>query len=234
MGVSPGMSSDARRIGAVGPAVGPDVSGSHALVTVYTRPGCTFSMVLRWQLRRLGIPLREIDIWDDRAAAGALREITGGDETVPTVVVGATALVSPSIDEVRATLRDVGAGEATAARPTASLVARAAVGPILMLAVWAAVALPGPATVFHPGPALVAASWAVTARIDAAHGLGYRLGGALAAAGAAVAAGALLVLPAFGSPAPTLQEGVFTVALGVAAGVIVGGRGLAGPRAAVS
>ncbi|WP_091540122.1 glutaredoxin domain-containing protein [Modestobacter sp. DSM 44400] len=78
-----------------------------AVVTVYTRPGCPFSAALRWQLRRLAVQVREIDIWADRDAAGVVRVITGGDETVPTVVVGTRTMVSPGVDAVRAALAEV-------------------------------------------------------------------------------------------------------------------------------
>lgn len=205
------------------------MTASEAVVTLYIRPGCTFSAVLRWQLRRLAVPLREFDIWDDRAAAGVVREITGGDETVPTVVVGTTTMVNPGVDEVRAVLLKATAA-AGSSRSTPTLVARGTVGPVLMLAVWAVAVLATSGAVFHLGPALVAASWAVTARMDAARGLGLRLGAALAAAGAALAAGALLLLPALGALAPTLPGAVFTVALGAAVGVVVGGRGHTSPR----
>lgn len=207
------------------------MTAAETCVTLYTRPGCTFSAVLRWQLRRLAIPLREVDIWNDRAAAGVVREITGGDETVPTVVVGTTELVNPSVDEIRAALLEVTAA-AGSSRSTPALVARGIIGPVLMLAVWAVAAIATSGAVFHLGPALVAASWAVTARTDAARGLGFRLGGTLAAAGAALAVGALLLLPALGALAPTLPEAMFTVALGAALGVIIGGRGHRSPRPA--
>ena len=74
-------------------------------VQVYWRPGCPFCMMLLPRLRRSGLPLREINIWRDRAAAARVRAITGGDETVPTVVVGTRALVNPSVRQVVATAR---------------------------------------------------------------------------------------------------------------------------------
>lgn len=204
---------------------------SKVAVTVYTRPGCPFSAVLRWQLRRLAIPVREIDIWADRDAAGVVREITGGDETVPTVVVGARTMVNPGVDQVRAALAEVAPQVPTAPpRSTAGLVARGMLGPAAMLTIWAAVALLSAATVFHLGPALVAASWAVTARMDAARGLGFALGAVLAAAGAAVSTAALLVLPVLGASSPSLSEAVFAVAAGAVLGVIVAGRGAVLPR----
>jgi len=209
------------------------MTASEAVVTVYTRPGCPFSAVLRWQLRRLAVPVREIDIWADRGAAGVVREITGGDETVPTVVVGTQTMVNPGVDEVRAALAAVAPQVQLAApRSTVGLVVRGMVGPALTLSVWAAVALLSADTVFHLGPAVVAASWAVTARMDAARGLGFALGAILAAAGAVVSTVALLVLPVFAAAAPSLPEAVFAVAGGAALGVIVAGRGTVLPRPA--
>lgn len=88
-------------------------------VTVYWRPGCPYCATLRWRLRRLGVATTEVDIWSEPTAAGEVRRITGGSETVPTVVVGEgahmTAMVNPSAQEVRAAVRRFGL--ATTARP---------------------------------------------------------------------------------------------------------------------
>jgi mycoredoxin len=61
--------------------------------------------MLRLGLRRSRLPVEEINIWEDRAAAAAVRAITGGDETVPTVVVGTKAMVNPSARQVIAAVR---------------------------------------------------------------------------------------------------------------------------------
>lgn len=66
------------------------------------RPGGPFCLALRPRLRRAGFPLREVNIWTDPHAAARLRQATGGDETVPTVFIGDTALVNPSLSQVRA------------------------------------------------------------------------------------------------------------------------------------
>ncbi len=67
-----------------------------ATITVYWRPGCPFcSRLLRW-IDRAGITTTRRHIWDDPDAAAELRAITGGDETVPTVLVGEIPLVNPS------------------------------------------------------------------------------------------------------------------------------------------
>jgi mycoredoxin len=61
--------------------------------------------MLRLGLHRSRLPVEEINIWEDPAAAAAVRAITGGDETVPTVVVGAKAMVNPSARQVIAAVR---------------------------------------------------------------------------------------------------------------------------------
>lgn len=67
---------------------------------VYWRPGCPFCFTLRRALDRRGIPVSLHDIWEDPDAAAVVRAAAGGDETVPTVVLGDRALVNPSAREV--------------------------------------------------------------------------------------------------------------------------------------
>ena len=71
-----------------------------SLVTVYWRPGCPYCMSLRRGLRRAGLPVTEVDIWSDPEAAARVRSIAGGNETVPTVVVGDKGLVAPTVAQV--------------------------------------------------------------------------------------------------------------------------------------
>jgi mycoredoxin len=42
------------------------------------------------------VPTTRRNIWEDAEAAAVVRGVTGGDETVPTVVVGQHAMVNPS------------------------------------------------------------------------------------------------------------------------------------------
>lgn len=74
-------------------------------VTFCWRPGCGFCAMLRRGLRRRGIPLDERNIWTDDEAAAVVRAATGGDETVPTVVVDGVALVNPRPGQVEQLLR---------------------------------------------------------------------------------------------------------------------------------
>jgi mycoredoxin len=71
---------------------------------VYWRPGCRFCLALRFRLGRDAGRAHWVDIWRDPAGAAAVREVTGGDETVPTVVAGDRSLVNPDPDQVRALL----------------------------------------------------------------------------------------------------------------------------------
>jgi mycoredoxin len=74
-------------------------------VLVYWRPGCPYCAMLRLGFRAARLPAQEINIWEDRAAAAYVRAITGGNETVPTVIVGSQALVNPTARQVIAAAR---------------------------------------------------------------------------------------------------------------------------------
>ncbi|WP_063739994.1 glutaredoxin family protein [Amycolatopsis jejuensis] len=63
--------------------------------TVYWRPGCPYCSRLLGDLDRIGLPVRKVNIWEDPQAAAHMRAVAGGNETVPTVVVGDTAMVNP-------------------------------------------------------------------------------------------------------------------------------------------
>jgi len=72
----------------------------HAPITVYTRPGCPYCFLLRHGLRRRRLTFTEINIWTDPQAAGAVRAVADGNETVPTVHVADQWLVNPKAAEV--------------------------------------------------------------------------------------------------------------------------------------
>jgi len=74
--------------------------GDHDGVVFFWRRGCGFCTSLRRGLEAAGVPLVEVDIWKDPRGAAAVRAITGGDETVPTVVVGDTPMVNPTAQQV--------------------------------------------------------------------------------------------------------------------------------------
>jgi glutaredoxin len=69
-------------------------------VHYYWRPGCPFCSMLRRGLDQAGIGTVDHDIWQDPQAAAVVRGFAGGNETVPTVVIGDVGLVNPSAREV--------------------------------------------------------------------------------------------------------------------------------------
>jgi mycoredoxin len=69
-------------------------------VQVYWRPGCIFCSMLRRGIHKVQLPVEEINIWEDPSAAATVRSVADGNETVPTVVVGARALVNPTLQQV--------------------------------------------------------------------------------------------------------------------------------------
>ncbi|MDG4800682.1 glutaredoxin domain-containing protein [Micromonospora sp. WMMD980] len=72
---------------------------------VYWRPGCTYCLRLRLRLGRRAGRAHWVDIWRDPEGAAAVRAVTGGDETVPTVVLPDGAVVNPDPAWLRARLR---------------------------------------------------------------------------------------------------------------------------------
>ncbi len=70
-------------------------------LTVYWRPGCPYCASLRRRLRRHQVPADWCNIWHEPAAAAFVRSAAGGNETVPTVVVGGSAHVNPSWSQLR-------------------------------------------------------------------------------------------------------------------------------------
>jgi mycoredoxin len=69
-------------------------------ITVYWRPGCGFCGSLINGLKRLDVPFNAVNIWDNEEAAAFVRGVARGNETVPTVSVGAESFVNPSVAQV--------------------------------------------------------------------------------------------------------------------------------------
>ncbi len=90
-------------------------------VTVYWRPGCPFCSRLRRDLRGLGLPVTEINIWDDPSATAVVRAAANGNETVPTVIIGSTALVNPSARAVVEAVQRMDPDQPVLAEVTAGL-----------------------------------------------------------------------------------------------------------------
>ncbi|MFG1767161.1 glutaredoxin domain-containing protein [Micromonospora parva] len=72
---------------------------------VYWRPGCRYCLQLRFSLGRLARRAHWVDIWHDPAAAATVRTAAGGNETVPTVMLGEQAVVNPDRAWFRQQLR---------------------------------------------------------------------------------------------------------------------------------
>jgi mycoredoxin len=85
-------------------------SSGQPVVHFFWRPGCPFCAVLRHRLERLGITVNPINIWEDADAASFVRSVAGGNETVPTVAIGDSALVNPPPRAVQALLAEVTSG----------------------------------------------------------------------------------------------------------------------------
>lgn len=80
-------------------------AGGAGVVEFYWRPGCPFCMMLRTSLRRTRLPVREVNIWSDPAAAARVRSVADGNETVPTVFIGDAAMVNPPVRDVVAAVQ---------------------------------------------------------------------------------------------------------------------------------
>lgn len=61
-------------------------------------------MRLRASLRLRKIPFQARNIWAEPEYAAIVRSHAGGNETVPTVVIGDVAMVNPTLSEVQAAL----------------------------------------------------------------------------------------------------------------------------------
>jgi mycoredoxin len=74
-------------------------------LTMYTTGWCGFCARLKAQLQREGIVYTEVDIERDESAAEIVRNVNGGNQTVPTLLFAdGTALTNPSVAEVKAQL----------------------------------------------------------------------------------------------------------------------------------
>ncbi|MFJ7077556.1 glutaredoxin domain-containing protein [Streptomyces sp. NPDC098781] len=87
-----------RSIGALEPQRRSAVDGRPV---VFWRAGCTYCLRLRIRLGRAARRAHWVDIRRDPAGAAAVRAATGGDETVPTVVVAGRPYVNPDPAWVR-------------------------------------------------------------------------------------------------------------------------------------
>jgi mycoredoxin len=73
---------------------------------IYWRPGCQYCIRLRLKLGGVARRAYWVNIWTDPEAAAAVRAITGGNETVPTVVHAGHPQVNPDPAVLRQELLD--------------------------------------------------------------------------------------------------------------------------------
>ncbi len=159
---------------------------STAAIEVLWRPGCPYCSRLRRDLARAGVVTVEHDIWADPAAAARVRRATGGDETVPTVLVGTRALVNPSVRQVAAAVREnfpdqaddlLGSAEQGSLAPVWR---EGALAGAVVAVLWVVLAAWRPDTQWHLAPFLAAAAppWLLARRGEpdrGALGLLYRV-----------------------------------------------------------
>ncbi len=69
-------------------------------IDFFWRPGCGFCMALERSLTSAQVPFQKFNIWDDAKHAEFVRSVANGNETVPTLRIGETSLVNPSLGEV--------------------------------------------------------------------------------------------------------------------------------------
>lgn len=73
---------------------------THESVTVFWRPGCGFCSRLFRGLEATDLVYERRNIWEDPEAAAYVRSVADGNETVPTVRIGRSAMVNPSVAAV--------------------------------------------------------------------------------------------------------------------------------------
>lgn len=64
-------------------------------------------MYLRRGLSELGIETLEHNIWADPSAREYVRKVASGNETVPTVAIGDTNLINPTVEDVIEVIRQL-------------------------------------------------------------------------------------------------------------------------------
>jgi len=72
-------------------------------ITFFWRPGCGFCMALERQLASTDLTITYRNIWEDPEAAAFVRNHAQGNEVVPTIQIGSSVLVNPTVDEVIST-----------------------------------------------------------------------------------------------------------------------------------
>lgn len=80
-------------------------------LVLYGRPGCSSVTSVRRLLDEAGVVYNYLDIRQDAEAAARLRQLTGGYESVPTLVFpDGSVLVEPWVGALRKRLQETGQG----------------------------------------------------------------------------------------------------------------------------
>jgi len=79
-------------------------------ITIFGRPTCEDTAVVRDRLSRYGIPFTEVDVDRDEGAGRLCEAINNGNRSTPTILFGGTdgAMTEPSLDALDARLLDEG------------------------------------------------------------------------------------------------------------------------------
>jgi len=210
-----------------------------AVIEVLWRPGCPFCTRLLRELSRSGVITTERDIWSDPDAAARVRAATGGDETVPTVVVGDRALVNPRLAQVVAAVREEFPDEAdtllgsAADRPVTPVWREGALAGLVVAVLWVVLAAWEPTTTWHLAPFLAGAAppWLLSRGAGPSRG-GPPLLRRVAAISGAAAVGLTLALWALGllrgpvltGSGPAVGESVVLALLGPMVVVVLAAR----------
>ncbi|WP_374687127.1 glutaredoxin family protein [Promineifilum sp.] len=89
-------------------------------ILLYGRPGCPSVTPVRRLLDEAGVAYNYLDIRQDAEAAARLRQLTGGYESVPTLVFpDGSVLVEPWVGALRKRLQELGQGGAALDSSTA-------------------------------------------------------------------------------------------------------------------
>lgn len=73
-------------------------------VAIYWRPGCGYCALLGARVRKVAGRAAWVNIWEDPDGAAYVRDVNGGAETVPTVVIRGVPHTNPNPAVVKAAL----------------------------------------------------------------------------------------------------------------------------------
>lgn len=218
-------------------------------VEMLWRPGCGFCSSLRRGLKRAGVAPEEHDIWSSPEAAARVRAATGGDETVPTIIVGRRSLVNPSVSQVLSAISaefpDLqqpvsptkpgtprGPGEPGRLPGLRTPLSTGLLWTVTVAVVWIALTSWRPTTTWHLAPLFLAAAWPWVVGQDLAPGdtsarrrVALAGGAGLLAASSTallLAAAGRLLGPTFTGSGSTLVESLALGAAGALLATVVG------------